>query len=606
CFAGVQAQHSVTFFSQSICALTGTTVNIPCRITKPDFSWVTHREWFRIQSFGQEADLSKDPQYAGRVSVSTWHSDCDLTLSNVRPSDSGVYNFRFQTYSSYWISASSGVSLTVTDITIDTDWSNGIKKLSCGTTCTLSDIPTYIWYKNGRVTYENKKLLNINSLNAGSYSCAVKGHEDLRSPAFCHSDPMKCWSVTYSTQTICSLIGSSVDIHSYYTFPNNHKVTSKFWFVKEQVNVEPVDMIEDKTYDGRVQYTHSSQNNCSLRITNLRETDAQTYIFRFFTNQDKFMGEPGVLLSVTDLKVIVQSDWSDQNIQLSCDTTCTLPPNTIYIWYKNGQRVPECKSASCSVAADSGEVSYSCAVEPESFRSPPVYSPTNTRAVVISSGDTVEGDSVTLSCSSEANPPVLIYTWFKREDPDILLTSNQKFNISNLSSQHSGFYYCTAHNQLGRHNAKPVQLDVLYAPRNTSLSVASGDLPTLSCSSDSNPISSYTWYGKTQEGVTLTGNGAKLTLSSQSLYGLYYCTAENRLGASNSSEWAHKSDATSDPTQTTSSEDQDSVQYCSVYFSHSNAQEVPLYSTVQLPKAHSQKEEVEYATVSLVTYSDVR
>ncbi|XP_046696576.1 sialoadhesin-like isoform X1 [Silurus meridionalis] len=540
--------------------------------------------------------------------------------------------------------------------------SNAIKKLSCVTTCTLSDIPTYIWYKNGHVIYENKKVMNVNSLNAGSYSCAVKGHEDLRSPAVCHFDPKKCWSVTYSSQTICSVIGSSVDIHSYYTFPNYHKVTSKFWFVKEQVNIEPVDMIEDETYQGRVQYTHSSLNNCSLRITNLRETDAQTYTFRFFTDWDKFMGEPGVLLSVTDLKVIVQSDWSDQNIQLSCNTTCTLSHNTIYIWYKNEQRVPECKSASCSVAADSGEVSYSCAVEPhESFRSPPVYSPTNTKAVVISSGDTVEGDSVTMSCSSDANPPVLIYTWFKREDPDILLTSNQKFNISNLSKQHSGFYYCTAYNQLGRHNATPVHLDVLYAPRNTSLSVASGDLPTLSCSSDSNPISSYTWYGKTQGGVTLTGNGAKLTLSSQSLYKLYYCTAENRLGASNSSEWAHKSDnrvvtyaasavtvasvviffavflwicrrrasgsssrreectknnsppvygnisdSTSDPTQTTSSEVQDSVQYRSVYFSHSNAQEVPLYSTVQLPKVYSQKEEVEYATVSLVTYSDVR
>ncbi|KAK2819610.1 hypothetical protein Q7C36_021256 [Tachysurus vachellii] len=57
---------------------------------------------------------------------------------------------------------------------------------------------------------------------------------------------------------------------------------------------------------------------------------------------------------------------------------------------------------------------------------------------------------------------------------------------------------------------------------------------------------------------------------------------------------------TSDPTQTTSPEDQDMVQYSSVFFQQSHTQEVPLYSTVQLPKALNQEEEVEYAMVNLV------
>ncbi|KAF5897887.1 sialoadhesin-like isoform X1, partial [Clarias magur] len=65
-------------------------------------------------------------------------------------------------------------------------WSNGYKKLICKTTCTLSNNPTYIWYKNGqRVTEQdrNDEYLDASSGNAGSYSCAVRGHEDLRSPA---------------------------------------------------------------------------------------------------------------------------------------------------------------------------------------------------------------------------------------------------------------------------------------------------------------------------------------------------------------------------------------------------------------------------------------
>ncbi|XP_053347931.1 B-cell receptor CD22-like [Clarias gariepinus] len=97
-------------------------------------------------------------------------------------------------------------------------------------------------------------------------------------------------------------------------------------------------------------------------------------------------------------------------------------------------------------------------------------SPKNTRAVVLSSGDTVEGDSVTLSCSSDANPPVLNYTWFKQRAAAVtLLTTGQNYSISNISSQHRGLYYCTAHNQLGQQNSTPTLLDVLGSEENTVL-----------------------------------------------------------------------------------------------------------------------------------------
>ncbi|KAM9493337.1 uncharacterized protein Hap1MRO34_003568 [Clarias gariepinus] len=58
--------------------------------------------------------------------------------------------------------------------------------LSCITSCTLSNNPTYIWYKNGqRVTdkiTKHNKLYLINNKDVGNYSCAVRGREDLRSP----------------------------------------------------------------------------------------------------------------------------------------------------------------------------------------------------------------------------------------------------------------------------------------------------------------------------------------------------------------------------------------------------------------------------------------
>ncbi len=68
------------------------------------------------------------------------------------------------------------------------------------------------------------------------------------------------------------------------------------------------------------------------------------------------------------------------------------------------------------------------------------------RNVVVSispSGVIVEGDSVTLSCSSDSNPPALNFIWFK-EDQSSSVGSGQSF-----SALQSGRFYCEAHNQHG-------------------------------------------------------------------------------------------------------------------------------------------------------------
>ncbi|XP_026803534.3 B-cell receptor CD22-like [Pangasianodon hypophthalmus] len=467
--SGVQAQHSVILSSQSLCAVTGSTVKISCTLRTPDHSSVTQREWYRVQSSEGEARvLSKDPQYSGRVSVSTVTSDCELTLRNVSGNDSGVYNFRFKTQRSDWISASFGVHLTVTDLQVKVDPNTvGQRevKVTCSSTCSLST-QSFSWYRNGQFSRSTRDtsivLDSTRPSNGGSYSCQV--YESLhRSPPVCVLGK-ECWGVTYTLDHVCALKDSSIDLPCSYKHPAGHTVIKSVWFIKVQADAEAVDVREDEEYRGRVQYTHSSQNNCSLRITNLTERDAQTYRFRFYTDGGNYTGDSGVSLSVTGLQVIVSSTTTDgETVTLSCITPCTLSNNPTYIWYKNGQRVSDCKFASCSVAAVSGSVSYSCAVEGnDSLLSPPVYSPKSTRAVVLSSGDTVEGGSVTLSCSSDANPPVLTYSWFKqRADAETLLTTGQNYSTSSISYQHSGLYYCTARNQLGQHNSTPTHLDVL-------------------------------------------------------------------------------------------------------------------------------------------------
>ncbi|KAL0202038.1 hypothetical protein M9458_000056, partial [Cirrhinus mrigala] len=59
------------------------------------------------------------------------------------------------------------------------------------------------------------------------------------------------------------------------------------------------------------------------------------------------------------------------------------------------------------------------------------------------SGEIVEGDSVTLICNSDSNPPALNFSWFK-ENQSSAVGSGKSF-----STLQSGRFYCEAHNKYG-------------------------------------------------------------------------------------------------------------------------------------------------------------
>ncbi|KAK1802648.1 hypothetical protein P4O66_004288 [Electrophorus voltai] len=67
------------------------------------------------------------------------------------------------------------------------------------------------------------------------------------------------------------------------------------------------------------------------------------------------------------------------------------------------------------------------------------------------SGEIVEGSSVTLTCSSDANPPVQNYTWFK-EGGTSPVGSGQTYSIISIMAEHTGLYYCVAQNEHGALN----------------------------------------------------------------------------------------------------------------------------------------------------------
>ncbi|XP_029594589.1 uncharacterized protein LOC115177756 isoform X2 [Salmo trutta] len=179
----------VTYTKKSICVLKGSTVDLACTYKYPWYKTVKATFWFtKNDAEGNPVSLRDDPDYKGRVEYSVdKRKSHTLTITDLRESDSAEYWFTFTTDQTRRRHTDSpGVTLSVTGLQVKVTVSEGQRTLTCSTTCILTDNlnPIYIWYKNGQnVKEDSSSMYSISSEDADSYYCAVKGHDDLSSPA---------------------------------------------------------------------------------------------------------------------------------------------------------------------------------------------------------------------------------------------------------------------------------------------------------------------------------------------------------------------------------------------------------------------------------------
>uniref|UniRef100_A0A673A2D7 Ig-like domain-containing protein n=1 Tax=Sphaeramia orbicularis TaxID=375764 RepID=A0A673A2D7_9TELE len=76
------------------------------------------------------------------------------------------------------------------------------------------------------------------------------------------------------------------------------------------------------------------------------------------------------------------------------------------------------------------------------------YRPKNTTFLVSPSGSVQEGTNVVLKCSSDANPAVQIYTWY-RADPQHETLIHTGPDLTITASRNTGAFLCQAENDLG-------------------------------------------------------------------------------------------------------------------------------------------------------------
>ncbi|XP_061113499.1 sialic acid-binding Ig-like lectin 10 [Conger conger] len=124
------------------------------------------------------------------------------------------------------------------------------------------------------------------------------------------------------------------------------------------------------------------------------------------------------------------------------------------------------------------------------------YPPKNASVSVSPSGSVLEGSSVTLTCSSKANPPVQNYTWYRVNGTEMnTVGTGQNLTFNVTESNGSEQYYCEAQNEHGKENSTTVQLNVIYMPQISGSGSCSRTAAEISCSCESrgNPSPSMEW-----------------------------------------------------------------------------------------------------------------
>ncbi|XP_067258648.1 B-cell receptor CD22-like [Chanodichthys erythropterus] len=526
------ADRGVSYSPSHICALKNSSVIMSCTYTYPTEYEIEKVFWTKTKDNEDPPDLSEDPEYSQRIQYlgDNKQKICTIRLSHVTLKDSHEYYFRFITNEcqcSRGYTGVPGVTLTVTDLQVESPervTEGDSVRLTCKSSCTLTDRATFIWYRNSQPLTErrdrNNELLlqSVRREDAGRYSCAVHGHN--------HISPAVQLNVTYPPKSVSVSISPSGEIVSGDSVTLNCSSDSNppaeiYWYKGGTfVGSGRIYRISKISSDDSGEYKCRSINEHGEKYS-----DAVTL---------NVMYPPkSVSVSISPSGEIVSGD----SVTLSCSSDSN-PPAEIS-WFKGGTFVGSGRIHRISKirSDDSGEYKCRSINEHGEKYSDAVtlnvmYPPKSVSVSISPSGEIVSGDSVTLNCSSDSNPPAEI-SWFKG---GMFVGSGRIFNISKISSDDSGEYKCKARNRHGEKYSDAVTLNVMYPPRNVSVlingsgEIVSGDSVTLICSSDSNPPAlNFSWFKENESSAVGSGQSFSALQS-----GRFYCQAHNQHGSQRS------------------------------------------------------------------------
>ncbi|XP_066920779.1 hemicentin-1-like [Clytia hemisphaerica] len=218
------------------------------------------------------------------------------------------------------------------------------------------------------------------------------------------------------------------------------------------------------------------------------------------------------------------------SILLICQATGYPTPSIT--WYHNNQKIEgeTSKHLTISNAASQDEGEYYCNVENEvgrktSEKKQVTLSYLDNPDITLSKSTLIEGESVTLTCSSQSFPQCT-FKWKRNEQ---IISTNRQLIIKRLSQSSNGLYVCVVTNEVG-YEEKAINIVVKYmtspavtlCPETSHLAL--GTNTTLNCNVHASNIDRIQWL-KNEKVLAL--NSTKLSLKNISLNdeGNYRCVA---------------------------------------------------------------------------------
>ncbi|KAK7887006.1 hypothetical protein WMY93_026627 [Mugilogobius chulae] len=373
-----------------------------------------------------------------------------------------------------------------------------------------------------------------------------------------HSDQCDKFKATLP-QNIKALQGSCVTIPCSFLIEKTHKenLNSKCKAVWKDIN-------DNTLLDPKQETGDLTQKNCTTTFHEISPQHNQKYFFRLDCNnalQFTFK-ESGVIIQVKAAPPILKltpptvsvSEGESVSVQCSAPVPClSLPPTLtwspvlghIQETLQEQQDKTYVKVSTLTFTAShlhhknniTCSAVYSHAVQASVHMTSFVtYRPTNTRVTVSPSGPVTEHTNVSLTCSSDANPAVQHYHWYKADGGTHTLMGNSAV-LHMKASRETTVIYCEAENELGTENSTVTHLEIHYPPRNTTVSLPAGPVTEhshimLNCSSDANPSVFY-WYKADGGTHTQIGNSSVLNMKA-SRETVIFCEAQNHLGTDRS------------------------------------------------------------------------
>ncbi|KAJ4931027.1 hypothetical protein JOQ06_025327 [Pogonophryne albipinna] len=241
--------------------------------------------------------------------------------------------------------------------------------------------------------------------------------------------------------------------------------------------------------------------------TTVSEVDKQFYckVSNIYGTQNSSITQIDVQFPPKETTIIIEPKGpllEGSSVSLLCKSRAN-PPVTNYTWYKGDEEEKEAGSSLVlNNVKPSSSGDYYCAAKNEHgdqnstlIRLNIQYLPKNTSVSVDPSGPVQDGSSVTLTCTSIANPAAVNFTWFRaagREEKVMGSERDLTFNVTKLSEDQ---YYCEALNVHGPGTSERVSFDVTFPPEilSSSRCIKISSMIRCSCYSQGNPPPSLVW-----------------------------------------------------------------------------------------------------------------